>query len=265
MKLSWGWQAPLLLMAGALLFFGCARRPGIENLPLPDPRELIAKAQRNRDALQDFSGAGSIQMSGPDLRRTALGLVVDHLEPDYLKLDLKGPLGIRAGTLVLAGDRYSLEFRTDHMRTKGKISDFEYPLGMNLMINGEDLRDLFLPLISVEADSDSLHIEKDLPARQFILSWTDDDLGYRLWADPYKPLFTRELITTSAGDTVWFKQLSDVRRYSGVFLPETWTIDMGQGREAYHMKLRLEQLQVNTGLSPDIFKIEADSTDDQSG
>jgi hypothetical protein len=254
------------MAAASVLFWGCAKRQvNIEKLPLPSLPELVAKTDQNSGVLRDFSGGGSVEMSGPELRRTVLGLRVDYLAPDHLSLKFKGPLGVNAGSLILAGDFYRVNLPSEHRTVTGRVSEFEFNLGLDLVVSGEDLRGLFQPLIKAEDVPDSVLIERDVDARQFRLAWSDALGDYRLWADPSIPLFIRELISKQGGDTLWYKQLGGIKKRDKVFLPNAWTVIMGQGEDAYRIKLKLPELLVNTGLSPQDFKIEAISAEAQGG
>jgi outer membrane lipoprotein-sorting protein len=247
------------------LFTGCSNRPKFEILPLPDPFTLMTEVVRNQSALRDYSGSGSIAVSGPDLRKTVLGIRVYYLTPDRLSLNFKGPLGISVGSLILVGDQYQLKLGADHKIIHGRVSEFVYPLGMNLLIGGKELREIMLPLIAADTMPDSMAIARDDDRKQFKIEWSSGVLEHHLWKDPYRPLFLRKLNISSSGDTVWDKQIGDVNLRAGVYLPNEWMIKVGQGGAAYQVKLDMIQIKVNTGLSPDHFDLEIDSSEVHGG
>jgi len=248
------------------LFSGCARRqPAIETLPLPDLRELISRMDRNRENLRDFTGAGSLEMLGSEVRKTIVGVRVAYLTPNFLSVKLKGTLGVNLGSLILAGDRYSLRSNADHQQTRGDITDFEYPLGLDILIQGEDVRDLFRPLIESDSLAETAKLSKDFSTQLYELAWFDEGIENRLWADPFRPVFIRELVCADSGDTIWYREVDGIKQHSGVFLPHVWTTRLGQAPEVFQIKLNLSQMQVNSGLTPADFEIEEDSPEADSG
>jgi hypothetical protein len=256
-------KALLTLLGLVVIITGCSRKPRIENLPLPDPQELIARSNLNIKALQDFTGAGLVEISGPEVRGTVAGLRIKSLQPDFLEIKLRGPLGIGLGSLTLAGDRYCVKANSEPLSKSGSISEFEYPLEGNLTIRGDEVRNLFKPLIEVKAYSDSLLIARDPKANQFKLCWSAEGKYYQAWADPYQPLFLRELMISAEGDTLWDKRIRHTKTQSGLYLPGSWSIQIGQAKKAYRVNIELSQVNVNMGLHPDEFIIEADSLHDQ--
>jgi hypothetical protein len=252
-----------VLISLAVFITGCTRQPRIEDLPQSDPQELIARAVRNDQALLDFSGAGLVEVSDANLHRTVAGLQVKLLKPDFLEVKLRGPFGIGLGSLTLAGDRYCLKVNSDHLQKSGWISQFEFPLEMNLPIGGREVRALFQPLITIQADSDSLVTLTDPKTQQFKLQWLDQGELHQVWADPYQPYFQRELTQSANGDTLWDKRVSGARLRSGVYLPDSWTIQIGQAQNSYRVNIAMSQLKINEGLNPDDFLMEADSSHDQ--
>ncbi|RJP80933.1 MAG: hypothetical protein C4524_02795 [Candidatus Zixiibacteriota bacterium] len=241
---------------------GCARvRPNLEDLPLPTSDEILLKVENNYQELKDFAASGVAVFSGDTLPRTAAGLRVQYLRPDYLQLSLRGPVGYHLGTLILAGDRYMLDFGQSRVRTEGWVEDFEFPRIMGLELGADELLDMFLPLIHVPYRPDSVTVERDLEAQAYLLSWSDGRLDYRLWADPYEPLFTRSLIL-SRGDTLAYKTVSEVKRRSGVYAPQAWEVRLGQGEGSYHLKLEFREMKVNAGLKTDDFMFTAGARPD---
>ena len=256
----------LWLVSITFLYFSCAPRyVNLQNLPCPSAPELYERAKRNIEALRDFSGSGLVEFTSSVLPRSVLGLKVEYLSPDKYFIHFNGPFGLAAGSLVLSGDDYRLKTGTEQLDRSGKIAEFVYPPGLEFIGDGNNLRHLFDPLISSHQISDSIPVSKDLAARQFFLTLSDTATHRSYWADPDRPLFCRELVTGMAGDTLWDKQISEVKQRGAVYLPSSWTVRMGQKEEFYQVKIRFSQLKVNTGLSPDYFKMNADSNEVQGG
>ncbi len=243
-----------VLFISILSFIGCSRpHPQIENLPLPDPVFLLKRIAENRAALKDFKGAGTVVFKGPEIR-SAVGLRIFYLTPDYLKLIIRGPMGIQLGELVLAGDYYSVSGLSTVFATSGRIEDFSLPEELGLPLKGDDLLKIFLPFISINGVPDRIELQADTKEQMYILTWKDEINVHRLWVDPYRPLATKELLTSADGDTLWFKELEKVRKRSDVFLPSSWSIQLGDKEGAYVVKLRLPKLWVNRDLTPADFK-----------
>lgn len=251
------------LKKGGIFFFvlilfvvGCSRpRPRIEDLPLPDPALLLEKIERNRTALKDFEGLGLILLRGPD-GKSAMGVNVTHLVPDFLKLSFQGSLGVSLGTLVLARDRYSLfMFSPYSIQESGLVGDASLLADFGIPVGGGDLLGLFLPFMSISEIPDTATIQLDRSQQQYFLTWSDSSGIYRLWADPFQPVILKELLLSSSGDTIWYKELDQIKKRSGVFIPSSWKVQLGCGEASYSMKLKLSSIWLNRGLSPADFKV----------
>ena len=253
-------RAGILFFAISLLFLGCSRpRPRIESLPLPDIRNLKERIEKNRARLRDFKGLGLIQVYGPETR-AAMGVNVRYLATDYLQITLRGAMGIEVGTLALAEGRYHLSYPGSRIPPSGEIEDIVLPEEFALPIRGAELVDLFLPFPSEPKIPSRASVQRDLERQEYLLAWDEDSTYHQLWADPFKPVITKELLTSSAGDTVWYKELGSIKKRSKVFMPSEWNVQIGSGHSAITVKMKLSSLWINSGLAPSDF--DTDGKDD---
>jgi hypothetical protein len=116
----------------------------------------------------------------------------------------------------------------------------------------------------VKAGPAALTLEKDLIAQRYLLAWSDSAATHKVWADPVKPLFMRELVLSAQGDTLWDKELVKTRRQSGAYLGTTWRISLGQGMDRFFVKVELEQMHLNEGLKSSDFNVEAKVQNDSA-
>lgn len=239
-----------------LFVLGCSQpRPRIETLPRPNPVSLLEKIRKNQAALRDLKGLGVVVMSSPQ-GKSAQGLDLRYLAPDYLKLSFRGAMGVSTGTVVLAQDRYSVSLLSPYyIQESGFIEDTILLDNFGLPIGKDDLLTLFLPLASVPHIPDSIDIQQDLMEQQYRLHWSDNSDVHALWADPFKPIALRELLFSASADTIWYKEVDRVKKRSGVFVPLAWTVQLGHGEQSYSVQLKLSNLWINCGLSPADFEI----------
>jgi hypothetical protein len=254
-----------ILLISLVFLASCTRIPHrIDDLPPPDPISLVAKVQKNSASVQDLSASGFIVFHSQIERRTVLGIKIKYLSPDYLLLTIKGILGLNLGSLTLVKDRYYLKMYGSNTPFSGQIEDFDLPATFGFRLNGKELRALFSPLIEIKVDPAVLTLDKDLFAQRYLLTWSDSDATHKIWADPVQPLFMRELVLSAQGDTLWDKELEKTRRQGRVVLGTTWRLKLGEAVDRYDVKIELEQIRLNQGLTSDEFDVEAHVQNDSA-
>jgi hypothetical protein len=255
MNFSRIWVSGLVVFEIALLL-GCSQpRPRIETLPLPELSHLIADAETNRAALNDFRGEGLVIVRGPGVN-SAMGISITHLYPGFLKLSLRGPMGIPVGFLTVAKGYYELDYMSSSGVARGVLDSLDLSLDFGFPICGGELMDIFSPLISLAAVPDTAALIRDADRQLHQISWIDDGIRHRIWLDPFEPAGRMEVVIAANSDTLWMKQTGALKRRSGVFLPLTWTVQLGNGSDSYTVKLKLSNLWVNRGVSAAEFDIE---------
>jgi hypothetical protein len=210
----------------------------------------LAKVQANREALIDFEGSGALEIANSKMGRAMMGVAMRHVGPDYLLLSIYGPMGIQLGSMLLAGERFQLSYGLPPVRAEGNIEDFQFPEDFAIPLSGRDMLRLLLPLELISASLDSVALEKDLERRAYRLEGITGGLRHTLWLDPYRPVCTGELMLSSSGDTLIFKEIADISRRNGVHFPLAWNLQMGQGAEENFMCFKFRRLAVNSGLEP---------------
>ena len=199
---------------------------------------------------------GLITLKGPDVR-SAFGVHVLHLAPDFLSLTLIGHMGIKMGTVVLTENRYSYSFSSSGIYASGEIESFSFPEIFDLPLSGDYFWDVFRPLPQLSDIADPVAIQRDISGQLYQLTWSDSSFTHQLWVDSFRPVIVRELFCNTTGDTIWYREYNRIKKRSGVFIPFFWEIQLGQGEEAYLMQLKFSQLRVNRDLSPADFMISA--------
>lgn len=246
----------------ATILMGCSgQRPDIESLPLPDVITLQKKLSTNRVALKDFKGLGIVEVYGPETK-LAMGVRIFFLVPDYLKVSWRGVMGIDIGTLVLADDRYYLENSASPVPMSGRVDELKLPDYFDMSIGKDELLDLFLPLTGGLQLPESANLQIDREAQCFLVVWSDSSTLRKLWADPFRPVVSKELALSTSGDTIQYKELGEAKKRSNVFMPLSWRVQLGSGAEAYQMRLKLSSLWVNTGLTRGDFGLGAHAEED---
>ncbi|HEX7342639.1 MAG TPA: hypothetical protein VF398_00130 [bacterium] len=251
------WIFAIVLWAFFLTsLLGCSRgRAKFEDLPVPEVSAIFSRVQANRAALKDFEGAGLLEVSNSKMGRTIFGVKLSHVSPDHLLLSLNGAMGIHFASLLLEGDRYSVSFGMPPVQATGLLQDFDIPEDFGILLKGEDIYKVLLPLEPISSLSDSASVRKDFMSRQFCLDWSVAGQTHDLWADPYRPIFTRETILSNDGDTLVTKEMEQVSKRGGVHFPMSWNIRSGKVDEESVMRFKLRQLNINTGLAPEDLRL----------
>ncbi len=251
------WIESIVLSAFILTgLLSCSRgRANFEDLPVPEPSAIFSKVQANRAALKDFEGAGLLEVFNSKMGRTIFGVRLSHVSPDHLLLSLNGAMGIHFASLLLDGDRYNVSFGMPPVQATGLLQDFDVPEDFGILLKGEDIYKVLLPLEPISPLSDSASVRKDFKSRQFCLDWSTAGQTHNLWADPYRPIFTREMILTSSGDTLVTKEMEQVSERGGVHFPMSWNIRSGRADEESFMRFKLRNLTINTGLAPEDLRL----------
>ncbi len=171
-------------------------------------------------------------------------------------------MGIQIATLVMEGDYYSLNIGNSNSRVTGKIVDLDFYQNFGLNLRSSDLITLFLPLFNIAENPENASLSRELTTEQYCLSWADSQQVHQVWADPLRPVFLRELVSSQSGDTIRYREIEDVKKRSGVYFPSSWEVRFGQGTEAVSLELDFAQIKVNSGLSRTDFHLDIENVQD---
>lgn len=245
-----------LVLSSCVLFLISCSKPGarIENLPLPHPAKLAERLEKNRAGLRDFSGKGILRLRSPE-GKSAFGVRLLYLRPNRLSITLFGAMGIEAGRITLSGDHYQITSLSEGLNASGNVDDFSWPEFFEIDITGIQFLDLCEPLARPPDHRDSIRVDRDAANQLYRVAWSDSSYLHCLWVDPYLPVALRELLLTSLGDTVWYREYKDVKNRAGIYVPFSWNLKVGQNDSSYEIQIEFSSLEVNHNLSPGDFKI----------
>ncbi|MFH1861747.1 MAG: hypothetical protein ABH878_02940 [bacterium] len=240
----------------ALILAGCAhRQPRIEDLPLPAAGQLLRKLEQNHSALIDLKAEGLLKLRGRG-QSNSFGIRIQYLRPDYLSLTLIGQLGIDLGTLLLSQGKYQFSYPLAGIASTGEIADLSFANLSGLDLNSEQITDLFLPLPRIQQIPDSILIHQDIERQLYYFSWSDSSMNYHYWIHPFQPVVAAEVRISAVDDTILYRSTDRVREYSGVFLPQSWNLQIGCGENAYLTEIKLTNIHLQNELSPADFEID---------
>ncbi len=238
------------------LMNSCARRKIVPfDRPIPDPTTLLRSTAENSAKLQDFTGAGLLEIETEQGERIALGINLQYLQPDYFALTLRGFLGIKLGSLILAGEYYQLDFKAEGFSQSGKVANLEMPTTLGFPVSQSDLKSFLSPLINLPSLPDSIGLSVAPDQQYYLIGWADSSRLNTLWVETYRPIVTRWLTTTAAGDTLTFREVEQIEKRENIYLPTAWKFSIGQGEKAFRLAAHLSRLQVNTGLNAADFNL----------
>lgn len=209
------------------------------------PRQIIEAVNSHTRAIATFQAKGSISVESPSLISSG-SFDLWLKKPDSVRVDVKGPFGIRIASALFAQDHYIFynSFKNEVM--EGDINKGDMPSFMDIQINPKDIVDMFCGargFFREEVSPDSF----SLGDGSYILQFHHDEGTTRYTIDDMTLYVTAIEHIDSAG-TVWSEERFDFgRQDDGTIIPQS--IRLIHDRLESSVSLIYETVQVNLPIS----------------
>ena len=183
------------------------------------PRQIIETVNSHARAITTFQAKGSISVESPSLISSG-SFDLWLKKPDSVRVDVKGPFGIRIASALFAQDHYIFynSFKNEVM--EGDINKGGMPSFMDIQINPKDIIDTFCGargFFREEVSPDSF----SLGDGSYTLQFRHDEGTTRYTVDDMSLYVTGIEHIDSAG-TVWSEERFEFeRREDGTVIPQS--------------------------------------------
>lgn len=210
----------LLFFFSMIVISGCAStKEAHRHAADLSPQQVIEAVNSHARAITTFQAKGSISVESPSLISSG-SFDVWLKKPDSVRVDVKGPFGIRIASALFAQDHYTFynSFKNEIM--EGDINKRDMPSFMDIQINPRDIVDTFCGargFFREEVSPDSF----SLGDGSYVLQFRHDEGTTRYTIDDIALYVTAIEHIDSAG-AVWSEERFDFeRRDDGTVIPQS--------------------------------------------
>jgi hypothetical protein len=246
----------LLFFFSMIIISGCASTKEAHRHPADlSPRQVIEAVNSHTRAITTFQAKGSISVESPSLISSG-SFDLWLKKPDSVRVDIKGPFGIRIASALFAQDHYIFYNSFKNEAIEGDINEGDMPSFMNIQINPKDIVDTFCGargFFREEVSPDSF----SLGDGSFILQFRHGEGTTRYTIDDITLYITAIEHIDSAG-TVWSEERFDFeRRNDGTVIPQS--IHLVHDSLESSVSLIYETVQVNLPINGMGLRIPSDA------
>lgn len=246
----------LLFLFSMFVISGCASTKEAHRRAADlSPLQIIEAVNSHARTITTFQAKGSISVESPSLISSG-SFDVWLKKPDSVRVDVKGPFGIRIASALFAQDHYMFynSFKNEVM--EGDINKGDMPSFMDIQIDPKDIIDTFCGargFFREEVSPDSF----SLGDGSYILQFHHDEGATRYTIDDMTLYVTGVEHIDSAG-TVWSKEHFDFeRKDDGTVIPQS--IRLIHDRLESSVSLIYETVYLNLPISELGLKIPSDA------
>jgi outer membrane lipoprotein-sorting protein len=226
-----------------ILFIGCGstNTSNLSNRSISflDVNEVIQKQQTY---IRSMKGEGQVSVETSDNAYT-LRFTLALLKPDSVLINLKGPFGIKLGSVLLTRNEFVFYNSYDNQLITGSTSAENLNRILSVQLSFDDLLNLFAGGAFNESDlrsPDETLFEND----QFVFIYNAYDSSRRYWIDP-STLYIRKVQLLDHSNKLTLEQtFSDFENIEGVLLPYKIRVTQTKGRQM--LSLNYSDVQINT-------------------
>jgi hypothetical protein len=219
------------------------------------PEQIIEVVNSHTRAITTFQAKGSISVESPSLISSG-SFDLWLKKPDSVRVDVKGPFGIRIASALFAQDHYIFynSFKNEVM--EGDINKGDMPSFMDIQINPKDIVDTFCGargFFREEVSPDSF----SLGDGSYILQFHHDKGTTRYTIDDMT-LYVTDIEHLDSAGTVWSEERFDFgRQDDGTVIPQS--IRLIQDRLESSVSLIYETVHINPPITEMGLRIPSDA------
>lgn len=246
----------LLFFFSMIVISGCASTKESHRRAADlSPQQIIEAVNSHARAITTFQAKGSISVESPSLISSG-SFDVWLKKPDSVRVDVKGPFGIRIASALFGQDHYTFYNSFKNEVIEGNIDKGAMPSFMNIQINPKDIVDTFCGargFFREDVSPDSF----SLGDGSYILQFHHDEGTTRYTIDDMTLYVTAVEHIDSAG-TVWSEERFDLERQDdGTVIPRS--IRLIHERLESSVSLIYESVRFNKPIGELVLNIPSDA------
>jgi len=219
------------------------------------PQQIIESVNSHASAITTFQAKGSISVESPSLMSSG-SFELWLKKPDSVRVDVKGPFGIRIGSALFAHDHYTFYNSFKNEVVEGEIHNGEMPSFMNIQIDPKDIIDTFCGargFFREEVVPDSFSFGD----RSFVFLF-HHGVGTTRYTIDDMTLYVTAIEHIDSTGTVWSEERFDFeRREDGTVIPQS--IRLIQNGLESSVSLVYETVHINLPITEMGLKVPADA------
>jgi hypothetical protein len=246
----------LLFFFSVIVISGCASTKEARRHAADfSPQQIIEAVNSHTRAISTFQANGSISVESPSIISSG-SFDLWLKKPDSVRVDVKGPFGIRIASALFAQDHYIFynSFKNEVM--EGDINKGDMPSFMDIQINPKDIIDTFCGargFFREEVAPDSFSVGDG----SYILQFRHDQ-GTTRYAVDDKTFFITAIEHIDSAGTVWSEERFDFgRRDDGAVIPQS--IRLIHDKLESSVSLMYETVHLNLPISEMGLRVPSDA------
>jgi len=236
----------LLFFFSMIVISGCASTKDARRHAADlSPRQIIEAVNSHTRTITTFQAKGSIAVESPSIISSG-SFDLWLKKPDSVRVDVKGPFGIRIASALFGKDHYTFynSFKNEVM--EGDINKGDMPSFMNIQINPKDIVDTFCGargFFREEVSPDSFSMGDG----SYILQFHNNGGTTRYTIDD-STLYVTAIEHIDSTGTVWSEERFDFgQQDDGTVIPQS--IRLIHDRSESSVSLTYETVRINVPIS----------------
>lgn len=216
------------------------------------PEQIVEAISNNLDHLQDLEAKVAVHIDASDIQETAVAKVL-FLQPDWLKIEIKGPLGVTLANVQMQGDTVRVYYPLSKVLLQGRPTAEHFELMTGIQIDVSDFRSLLAGQGGVTRNVLDDVVEVQVEGREYVFSHMYYGKRQKHWIDGKKLLITRSEFYDDQDQLDVRHSYRHYEAFDNVQLPTKIYIE--KVKERYRVGMTLKEGVVNEGLAEDRFRL----------
>jgi outer membrane lipoprotein-sorting protein len=240
-----------------LLFHRCAPFLPLSSGPMDaTPEQIVEAIAKNVEHLHDLEAKVNVQIDASQIRETAVTKVLFR-EPDWLRIEVKGPLGVTVANVQMQGDTVRVYYPLSKVLLQGKPTVEHFELMTGIQIDVSDFRSLLSGQGGVARNALDSLVDFQIEGREYVCTYRYGGQLQRHWVDAKKLLITRSEFYDDDGSLGVRYLYRQYEEFNAVQLPTKIYIE--KIKEHHRVQMTLKEGKVNRGIAEDRFQLDVPS------
>ena len=224
-----------------LALFGCAHLPPVARpYPPPTAAELVASLRAREQRIRSIDAVAKVDERAKGVPRVTVKVQIFAKRPDRLRLEVQGPLGSGAATLVTDGTRFHLFDSRQGRFFTGAAEPCNVARLIQVELAPVEVVDVLLGSVPLTGEPLSVTWDATRGGREVLTLRQPDGGTVRAWLDhrerTWDPVYAER--RDARGALLWRVDHADFTDQGGVRLPARTEVEDATHHAAAHVRYR---------------------------
>jgi outer membrane lipoprotein-sorting protein len=207
--------------------------------------DVLGRVKERNEKIKTLSGEGTITVESSE-SSTSGSFTVDMKKPDSLRMEFRGPFGIRAATLMLSREKFFFYNWMENTTIVGTPDGKTLNSILRLKMQFDQIINTFTGEIRSVGDRDSL-LQYSVENNYYVMRYQSPEGKKECWIDGDSFIVTDYRATNDQGETVLIANTSDPEEIGEVQLPTF--IRVVFPKESQGVTIAYDEIKINEPVS----------------